>query len=259
VPKLSQKNRQRKQKTNQMDTESKRLTMYYNGIYTYIETEIVFDDATPEQVWEVFADFASWPRWCTFMTFLEAPLAVGKRCGVVCKLSQGPMKTSTHWPMVEKFDAGRELLWRDFNALIAPFWHGCHWFRFAPTPCGRGTRLRHGTRQMGLAMPALWDAMVSTELGYHAFNNELAAEVKRRQCASAATGAAAAAAAATSTAAGGPAAAAVARATGKKAAAGALAGGRHASAAAAAAAAAKKPAAVVDAGFKSPPTPRSQV
>lgn len=222
-----------------MDAESKRLSLYYNGLYTYIETEIVFDDATPEQVWEVFADFASWRRWCTFMTFLEPPSAVGKRCGVVCKLSQGAMKASTHWPMVEKFDAGRELMWRDFNALIAPFWHGCHWFRFAPTPCGRGTRLRHGTRQMGLAMPALWDAMVSTELGYHAFNNELAAEVKRRRCASAsaATGAAAAAAAASGK-------------VGKKAAAGALAGGRHASAAAAATA--KKAAVVVDAGFKSP-------
>lgn len=178
-------------------------------------------EAPPSTVWRVFADFPSWDAWTSgFMRFLEPPTAVGKRCGLVCKLSQGALKTTTHWPMVrrqarsaagcvsnqalvlsrtwprtprhhwllpvalatkqvEVFDEGRELMWRDFSLLISPFWQGCHWFRFEALPGGR-TRLLHGTRQMGLAMPALWDAMKSTELGYNAFNEELQAEVARR-------------------------------------------------------------------------------
>jgi hypothetical protein len=82
-------------------------------------------------------------------------------------------------PQVEVFEEGRELLWRDFSYVLSPFWQGCHWFRFEAMPDGR-TRLKHGTRQMGLAMPALWNAMKSTEIGYHKFNNELANEVVRR-------------------------------------------------------------------------------
>jgi hypothetical protein len=80
-------------------------------------------------------------------------------------------------------DEGRELLWRDFSIMYAPFWSGCHWFRLEALHCGDGnggTRLLHGTRQMGLAMPFLRGAMRSTEEGYHDFNNELAAEVARR-------------------------------------------------------------------------------
>ncbi|GBF90687.1 hypothetical protein Rsub_02987 [Raphidocelis subcapitata] len=154
-------------------------TMYYNRLYTEIETEVDIE-APPSAVWRVFADFASWDTWTSgFMRFLEPPTAPGKRCGLVCKLSQGALKTTTHWPMVEVFDEGRELMWRDYSLLMSPFWQGCHWFRFEPLPGGR-TRLLHGTRQMGLAMPALWDAMKSTELGYHAFNDELRTEVERR-------------------------------------------------------------------------------
>lgn len=81
---------------------SRTTTMTYNGLYTYIETEIELA-APPEQAWTVFADFAGWGRWSSgFMTFLEPPAAVGKRCGLVCQLSQGAMKTSTHWPMVRR-------------------------------------------------------------------------------------------------------------------------------------------------------------
>ena len=74
---------------------------------------------------------------------------------------------------------GRQLLWRDFSLLIASFWSGCHWFRLDALPGGRAC-LRHGTRQAGLVLPVLRAAVRSTELGYHDFNNELAAEVARR-------------------------------------------------------------------------------
>lgn len=54
--------------------------------------------------------------------------------------------------------AGRELMWRDFSLLLAPFWSGRHWFRLDPLPGGRA-RLRHGTRQAGLALPFLRGAI----------------------------------------------------------------------------------------------------
>jgi hypothetical protein len=266
-----------------MASSSRTLCFSYTPVYAYIETEVVID-APVDQVWAVFADFGGWPQWTSgFMRFTEPPTAVGRRCGLVCKLSQGAVKSTNHWPMVrgagaaaaptaragpveasaaaagsscsgqqlrrrgaavgfrpllpcprlgprrpgaaagapapppcsaaagrpatsppagrpppaqvEVFDQGRELMWRDFSYVLSPFWHGCHWFRFDPLPDGR-TRLRHGTRQMGLAMPALWHAMKSTEIGYHEFNVELAAEVARRRAASQAARPAGAAAAA---------------------------------------------------------------
>ncbi|KAI8464830.1 MAG: hypothetical protein J3K34DRAFT_439056 [Monoraphidium minutum] len=159
---------------------SRTTTRLFLGPYAYIETEVELE-APPGEAWAVFADFAAWPRWSSgFMAFSEPPRRAGARCGLVVKLRHGALKSTTHRPMVEVMRAGRELLWQDFSWLLAPFWSGCHWFRFAPAPGGR-TRLRHGTRQVGLAVPFLWrGALRATEAGYHEWNEELAAEVARR-------------------------------------------------------------------------------
>ncbi len=80
---------------------SRTKTLYYNRLYALIETEIEID-APVAAVWRVFADFAAWREWSSsgFMRFIEPPTAVGKRCGLVCTLSQGALKSTNHWPMV---------------------------------------------------------------------------------------------------------------------------------------------------------------
>ena len=81
--------------------------LYYNGLYAYLETQIDMG-ASVEQAWEVFADFESWPRWTSgFMRFVEPPKSVGRRCSLVCTLSQGAMKSTSHKPMVRAATAQR--------------------------------------------------------------------------------------------------------------------------------------------------------
>eukprot|EP00877_Chromochloris_zofingiensis_P000420 jgi/Chrzof1/10379/Cz04g39220.t1 len=64
-----------------------------------IDTEVVIP-ASPEKVWEVFADFDSWKDWSDFMVYTTPPTQVGKKCSVTFKLDAGPIRRSTHKPVV---------------------------------------------------------------------------------------------------------------------------------------------------------------
>lgn len=66
-----------------------------------IDSEIEIE-ATPEQVWKVFGDFASWGKWNDFTVFKEVPEQVGKRCQVVFHLDGGCMKSTSHDPEVRE-------------------------------------------------------------------------------------------------------------------------------------------------------------
>jgi hypothetical protein len=72
------------------------------ALTTYkIDSEIEIE-ATPEQVWKVFGDFASWGKWNDFTVFKEVPEQVGKRCQVVFHLDGGCMKSTSHDPEVRE-------------------------------------------------------------------------------------------------------------------------------------------------------------
>jgi hypothetical protein len=52
-------------------------------------------------------------------------------------------------------DTNRELRWADFRGeLISNFFRGSHWWTLEPLPDGT-TRLIHGAKVMGLALPFL--------------------------------------------------------------------------------------------------------
>jgi hypothetical protein len=86
------------------------VTFTYNGLYAYIETEVLLP-ATPEQAWQVLADFGSWGHWSSgFMTWIQPPKAPGQPCALVCQLRHGALKTSAHHPVVR---AGKS------NAVLA--------------------------------------------------------------------------------------------------------------------------------------------
>ena len=61
------------------------------------ETEI---EASAEQVWQVFGDFAGWESWNDFAKLPVVPERVGKRCRVQFFLESGCMKQSMHDPEV---------------------------------------------------------------------------------------------------------------------------------------------------------------
>lgn len=69
-------------------------TLKYN-IHSEIEIE-----ATPQQVWEVFGDFAGWGSWNDFVVLPVVPERVGKRCRAVFYLESGCMKQTSHDPEV---------------------------------------------------------------------------------------------------------------------------------------------------------------
>jgi hypothetical protein len=64
-----------------------------------IDSEIEIE-ATPEQVWKVFGDFASWGKWNDFMELPVVPERAGKHCRVLFHLDGGCMKESPHDPEV---------------------------------------------------------------------------------------------------------------------------------------------------------------
>jgi hypothetical protein len=64
-----------------------------------IDSEIEIE-ATPEQVWKVFGDFANWDKWSDFMVFSVVPEKVGKHCRVLFRLDGGCMKETPHDPEV---------------------------------------------------------------------------------------------------------------------------------------------------------------
>jgi hypothetical protein len=70
------------------------------NLLTYsIDSQIIIE-ASPEQVWRVFGDFANWGKWNDFMELPVVPEKVGKRCHAVFYLDEGCMKKSPHDPEV---------------------------------------------------------------------------------------------------------------------------------------------------------------
>ncbi len=80
-----------------------------------VDSEIDIE-ATPEQVWKVFGNFASWGEWNDFAVFDKVPLAVGKRCKVVFHLDGGCMKTSLHDPEVRAGCGLQVLPWQQHTS-----------------------------------------------------------------------------------------------------------------------------------------------
>lgn len=64
-----------------------------------VNTELLIP-ASPEEVWDVFGDFANWGTWNDFMVLPIAPSKVGQHCKVEFCLEGGCIRRSIHSPEV---------------------------------------------------------------------------------------------------------------------------------------------------------------
>lgn len=65
-------------------------------------------EATPKEVWAVFADFGSYPSWNPFIRKAEGILAPGERIAVTLRLGR---RTVSLRPTLTVVDETRELRW----------------------------------------------------------------------------------------------------------------------------------------------------
>lgn len=114
--------------------------------------------ASPEQVWQVLADLASYPQWNPFVVSATGELYEGERLRV--HLRPPGTRPVTVRPTLSSVVPGQELRWK---GSLGPrgLWHGEHTFRLQPL--GRGTHFVQRGRFTGalvpLVLPRLFDRL----------------------------------------------------------------------------------------------------
>lgn len=106
--------------------------------------------ASPEQVWQILADLASYPDWNPFVVWATGELFEGERLTV--RLHPPDSRPVTVRPRLSSVVPGQELRWA---ASLGPrgLLDGDHTFRLQPL--GRGTHFVQHERFTGALVPVL--------------------------------------------------------------------------------------------------------
>lgn len=108
------------------------------------ETQI---DASPEQVWSVLGDPASYAEWNPTIVSMKGELVEGARLTNTLKRPDG--KEMTFRPIVLKAEPAKELRW--LGRLFLPrIFDGEHYFKLEER--NGGTRLVHGEKFRGILL-----------------------------------------------------------------------------------------------------------
>ena len=132
--------------------------------------------ASPEQVWRVLTDFASYGEWNTFIRQLDGRPVVGERLKAL--IQPVGAKAMTFTPVVLAADAGREFRWIG-RFMIPGVMDGEHLFRIETIAPGR-TRFVQDETFRGLLVPIFAHQMqAGTVAGFNAMNEALKARAER--------------------------------------------------------------------------------
>lgn len=131
-------------------------------------------DASPERVWGVFTDFASFPSWNPFIRQLEGELVQGRRIRVVLRLGRRLMRFRPEVTMVRP---AREIRWLARQPVRGIF-DVERAFEFEPLGSS-GTRFGQWEVARGLMAPVLM-AITGPKVaqGYAALNQALKTRVE---------------------------------------------------------------------------------
>jgi hypothetical protein len=141
-----------------------------------LRTEIEID-ASPESVWGVLIDFASFPAWNPFIQEASGERKVGERLRIRVVPSDG--KAMIFKPVVLTCEPNRELRWLGRLAIPGLF-EGEHSFTLEPTDAGR-TRLTHREVFKGVLVPFLARSLDGgTRKGFEAMNRALKERVEKK-------------------------------------------------------------------------------
>lgn len=107
--------------------------------------------ASPERVWQVLTDFASWPQWNPVIQGFRGEARVGATVRFKIRIEATPELRFT--ARVVRCDPHREFAWRGGAPLIPAIAWGEHWFRMEPSE--GGTLFTHGEDFGGLLALAM--------------------------------------------------------------------------------------------------------
>lgn len=131
-------------------------------------------EASPEEVWAIVADTASFPSWNPFIRKLEGELRTGAK--LAATIESPGHRSTTFRPTVLAVEPARELRWIG-RVLIAPIFDGEHSFLLEPTATG-GTRFTQAERFSGILVRVFSGTLDSTELGFRQMNEALKARAE---------------------------------------------------------------------------------
>jgi hypothetical protein len=131
-------------------------------------------DASPERVWQVLTDFASYPDWNSFIVEASGRPTAGERLEVRIQPPGG--RAMTFRPTVLKAEPGVELRWLG-RFLFPGIFDGEHSFLIEPLVTGR-VRLHQDERFTGVAVPLFGSTLARTREGFVAMNQALKARAE---------------------------------------------------------------------------------
>lgn len=127
--------------------------------------------ASPEQVWKVFSDFQSYPKWNPFVKKMIGTPKVGER--IIVDLPGMQFK-----PRVLVYEANKEFKWLG-HLLFKGLFDGEHRFELKLNSDGSTTFI-HAEKFAGILVPLFKHKLLSdTKQGFEAMNQRLKEEVER--------------------------------------------------------------------------------
>jgi hypothetical protein len=130
-------------------------------------------DATPEEVWEVFADFDRYPEWNPFITAIAGPLQDGARLSV--SLAPPGGRAIRMKPAVRAVEAGRRLRWLGHLGVPGIF-DGEH--EFVVEARDGGSVFTQRETFTGVLVPFFGRVLERTRSGFEAMNHALKERVE---------------------------------------------------------------------------------
>jgi hypothetical protein len=131
-------------------------------------------DASPERVWSVLTDFASYGEWNPFIRSIEGEPVVGSRLQV--RIAPPGGRAMTFKPTVTVVDPSLELRWLG-RLLLPGLFDGEHRFRLEPLD-GDRTRFVQSERFSGILVAFSGKGLAKTERGFDAMNEALKLRVE---------------------------------------------------------------------------------
>ncbi|MCL1592861.1 MAG: SRPBCC domain-containing protein [Actinomycetia bacterium] len=126
-------------------------------------------DASPDIVWDILMDFASYPEWNPFVTSIAGAPSTG--APLTIELSREGKKPMEISPTVVKADAPTDFSWVG-SVGVKGLFDGHHRFNLAATTSG--TTLTHYEEFSGVLVPVVLLAIrKSTTAGFEAMNKAL--------------------------------------------------------------------------------------
>jgi hypothetical protein len=133
-------------------------------------------DATPEHVWSIFTDFASYPQWSRFLKSISGDLQQGARLTV--RLGPADSDGLTFKPKIQELRENAVLEWLG-HLVIPGIFDGRHRFELARTGDGN-TLFTQSETFSGITIPFVKASLEGMTRSFDAFNASLKARSEGR-------------------------------------------------------------------------------